>query len=91
MSSDGPKAPTVQSTMPKTQEGKPAKSPTNDWAWPDTTPKLSSPPATPKTPRDGTRPKENPGAVVYDSGKKFSTMIRASRIFSEAWRRKTQG
>ena len=77
MTSPGPKAPSVQSTMPKHES--PDKIPS-----PSTAPK--APPVTaPKTPRDGTRPKENPGAVVYKTG----GMIRVSRILSEAWRWKT--
>ncbi len=52
----------------------------------DTSPKPPPIPAAPETPRDGTRSKENPGAVVYKTG---GSMIRASRILSEAWRWKT--
>lgn len=64
------KAPTVESTMPKPKA--PEKIPPAK----DTSPK-PAPVSPPKTPRDGTRPKENPGAVVYRTG-----MIRVSKILA---------
>lgn len=80
MSSEGPKAPTFQAPKPHQPE-KPKPIPPA----PSTAPKAPPVPAKPKTPRDGTRPKENPGAVVYKTG----GMIRVSRILSESWRWKT--
>lgn len=49
----------------------------------DTAPKAPPVPAKPKTPRDGTRPHDNPGAVVYETGGKTSgRMIRVSKILT---------
>ena len=71
------KAPTVESTMPKHEEPKPIP------PAPDTAPKAPPVSAKPKTPTDGHRTKDNPGAVIYDSSTKSgSRMIRASRILA---------
>ena len=77
MSSQGPKAPTFQAPKPHHPEKPEAIPPA-----PDTSPKAPPVTAKPKTPRDGTRPKENPGAVVYKTG----GMIRVSKILSRAWK-----
>ena len=57
----------MSSQTPKTDPFKPA----------ETTPKAPAVPAH-KTPRDGTRSKENPGAITYKTG----GMIRVSKILT---------
>lgn len=73
MSSPGPTAPTVQSTMPKHEKPKPIKVE-------DTAPKAPPPPP-PQAPQSGTHPRNNPGSTVYDS-RKAGRMIRVSKILT---------
>ena len=77
MSSEGPKAPTFKAPPwpPKPEKPKPIP------PAPDTSPKAPPIPAKPETPRDGTRPKNNPGAVVYRG--KTGGMIRVSKILAQ--------
>ena len=73
---EGPKAPTFQAPPWPHQPEKPKPIPPA----PDTRPKAPPISAKPKTPRDGARPENNPGAVVYKAG---GGMIRVSKLLAQ--------